>query len=159
VDVALPQAAVELLTKEAEFVYNLYQTAELEVRATERYVLLGLGAMYSYLVTKSIPDRFRSIAWYAPTFVVLFAGIRALGLGLRQKQLLQYLDKVTEARILQANSAAGWAGNFRCGKAYVAWTAGSFYVLLACMTIVLALRMTRKPPADKPAASETPAPE
>jgi len=140
---ALTQQAVEFLTKEADFVYQLYQATELEVRSTERYVLIGLGGLYSYLATKTIPDRFRKLAWYAPPFVVLFAGIRALGLGLRQKQLLEYLQ-VTEAKALEASGVIGWAQSFTNGKPIVATTAAVFYVLLFILTVAIAYRMTSR---------------
>jgi hypothetical protein len=58
VDASLSVEAVQFLTKETEFVYAFYQAAELEVRATERYVLIGLGGMYSYLATRDLPAPF-----------------------------------------------------------------------------------------------------
>jgi hypothetical protein len=142
VDPLLSKEAVEFLTKEAEFVYAFYQAAELEVRATERYVLVGLGGMYSYLATRERSAPFSRLAWYAPTFVVLFAAIRALGLGLRQAELLQYL-KSGEVKVLGcAGASAGWAHSFTAGLPIVATTAGVFYMLLVGLTFAIGWRMT-----------------
>ena len=131
---------IEFLTKEADFAFNLYQAAELEVRATERYVLVGLAAMYSYLAaTKDIP--FRKYAWHAPTFVVVFAGIRALGLGYRQWGVVHYLQTV-EAKVLCADASLGWA-KFKQWP-IVTLSAVLFYVLLLTFTIFIANRMTNR---------------
>jgi len=137
----LEKVAVDFLSTEAGFVYKLYEAAELEVRASERYVLIGLAGMYSYLATKGVPAQFRSWAWYAPTFIVLFAAIRALGLGWRQGQLIRYL-RDTEASVLGASASAGWAHSFIAQKSIVAASAGIFYVLLLIATIIIARRMT-----------------
>jgi hypothetical protein len=138
----LLQTAAEFLLKEVDFVSSLYQAAELEVRTTERYVLVTLGGIYSYLASKDVPGRFRRPAWYVPTFVVVFAGLRALGLGLRQCQLLQWL-KTTEAKALVGNVDAGWVQSFTKGAPIVAGTATAFYVVLTILTLVIAWRATR----------------
>jgi hypothetical protein len=153
-----PADTISFLTKEAEFAWSFYQAAELEVRATERYVLIGLAAMYSYLAsTKSIPRQFQKIAWHAPTFVVIFAGIRALGLGWRQYQLMRYLQALEsrvlcgdvkvvcgEVKILCADANVGWAFSFIGQKSMVALSAGLFYVLLAIFTVFVAYQMTKR---------------
>jgi hypothetical protein len=142
---------VAFLAKEAEFVYSLYQAAELEVRATERYVLIGLAAMYSYLAaTSDIPRQFRNVAWYAPTFVVVFAGIRALGLGWRQAQLMRYLRDM-EGQVLGSDACSGWAHSFLAQRSIVALSAGVFYFVLAIFTALIAYRMTKvTPPQPAP---------
>jgi len=133
----LPPDVVAFLTKEAGFVYNLYQAAESEVRMTEGYVLVGLGGIYSYLATKKGRVPFGRIAWFIPTFIVAFAGLRALWLGVRQAELLKYLEKI-EANLLQMNASLGWATSFRQTGNFMSVTAGAFYVLLLIVTIVVA---------------------
>src|SRR5688572_4288501 len=101
-------AAAELFKQQIAFVYEFFQAAELEARATERYVLVALAGMYSYLASKEIPRQFRRLAWYAPTLVTVFALFRALLLGWRQSQLLDYLMKV-ERRLPLPSRVPGWA--------------------------------------------------
>lgn len=48
-----------------------------------------------------------TLAWFAPSFVVVFAGIRALGLGWRQGALLSYLKRVEVDALPQTDAA--WA--------------------------------------------------
>jgi len=133
---------MDFLTKEAEFAFGLYQAAELEVRTTERYVLVALGGIYSYLATKSgeIPLRFRRLAWYSPTFVVIFAGIRALGLGLRQAEVTRWLC-MTEHKL--SPNAVGWAKFTHDSPWVVTATACAFYLVLAVVTILAAHLMSR----------------
>src|SRR4051794_4067756 len=127
--------ALEFLTKESEFVYGLYQAAELEVRSTERYVLVTLGALYSYLATRAatdIPPRFRPLAWYTPVGLVVFAGIRALGLGLRQHWVLKWLERA-ETRVLPRDgvpASVGWANFSTCHPWVLSTVATIFYVFL-----------------------------
>ena len=130
------------LTSESNFVYDMFQAAELEVRTTERWVLITLGAIYSYLATKAkteVPQPLRRLAWYSPTFIVVFAGLRALGLGLRQGQILNWLQ-VVETKVLGPNGG-GWA------QAKHLWvvtaTATTFYLVLALATVIIARRMNR----------------
>ncbi|HXH94338.1 MAG TPA: hypothetical protein VNN25_22365 [Thermoanaerobaculia bacterium] len=136
--------AADFLSKEATFVYDLYHAAELEVRLTERYVLLALGGIYSYLATtaaKEIPIRFRRLAWYAPTFVVVFAGFRALGLGFRQKEITEWLLRAEYSAHIA--KPAGWAQSTVCGFPIMAATASVFYIVLTVTTGFLAHRMSR----------------
>jgi len=160
--------AISFLTKEADFAWSLFQAAELEVRATERYVLVGLAGIYSYLAsTKTIPSRFQKVAWHAPTFVVVFAGIRALGLGVRQWQLMRYLRTLegnvlcADVNVLCGNAKAlcpvakiGWAHSFIGQRSIVALSAGLFYVLLATFTIFVAYQMTKKSGRQPPPPSD-----
>jgi hypothetical protein len=97
--------------------------------------------MYSYLATKHIPSQFRRLAWYAPTFVVVFAAVRALGLGLRQAQLMRFMA-TAEAKLLTSDSDVGWAKSFICGPPYMSTTAGVFYIVLAAVTIAVAHHMS-----------------
>lgn len=140
--VLLMASVADFLTNESKFVYDMFQAAELEVRTTERWVLITLGAIYSYLATKAktdIPPPLRGLAWYSPTFIVIFAGLRALGLGLRQGQILDWL-KAAETRVLGPNGG-GWA------QAKHLWvvtgTATTFYLVLALATVIIARRMNR----------------
>lgn len=144
--VADPKAAADLLTTQLKFAYDLFLAAEAEVRSTERWLLVTLGAMYSYLATKAhaaFPPPLRRVAWYSPAFIVVFAGIRALGLGLRQWQLLEWL-KTTEK--------GGWSQVDRTWT--VTATATGFYVVLAVATFVIAYRMTR-PSSGEPEDSSS----
>ena len=95
------------------------------------------------MATHEIPARFRRLAWYAPTFVVVFAGIRALGLGLRQPQISLWL-KQTESVALGTQAHMGWAVFFREQPSVVATTAGVFYLLLTILTATIAYRTTLK---------------
>ncbi len=130
------EAGGELLKQEASFVLEFFQTAEHEARATERYVLIALGAIYSYLAAQKgeLPPG----AWYAPTFVVVVAFIRAVGLGYRQKQLLKYLQEM-EGRLTLPSGVSGWAEWFSKLPPFIAISAGAFYVLLIVVTLVVAL--------------------
>jgi hypothetical protein len=140
----LAQVAAELFKQQATFVYDFFQAAELEARATERYVLVALAGMYSYLATKEVPRQFRRLAWYAPTLVTVFAGIRALGLGWRQRQTLDYLIEM-ERRLPPPNQVRGWGQWFTKQVPFVSISAGVFYVLLIILTLVIAHRMTKTP--------------
>ena len=119
---------------ELKFVYDLYLAAENEVRSTERWILVILGGIYSYLAAKGTPEvplPVRRLAWYSPTFIVVFAGIRALGLGLRQKGVMDWL---------RANEpATSWANSDHLFV--VTATATFFYVGLAVATVLIANRM------------------
>jgi hypothetical protein len=139
----IDQTTVDFVSNESKFVYDLYHAAELEVRLTERYVLLALGGIYSYLATtaaKEIPIRFRRLAWYAPTFVVIFAGLRAMGLGIRQKQIMAWLLRAENSSLIDQ---PGWAQSSVCTFPIMATTAGVFYIFLAVTTGFLAYRMSR----------------
>ena len=140
----IDQTTVDFVSNESKFVYDLYHAAELEVRLTERYVLLALGGIYSYLATtsaKSIPRRFNRLAWYAPTFVVIFAGFRAMGLGFRQKEIMHWLLRAENSSLV--GLPPGWAQSTVCGFPIMATTAGTFYIFLAVTTAILAYRMSR----------------
>lgn len=134
--------ATELLNSNIDFVYAFFQAAELEARQTERYVLVTIGAIYTYLTTKEIPARFRQLAWYAPVLIVAFAAIRALGLMLRQMQLLDYLTEI-ETKFPLPNQAPGWAYWYGKQASVVAWPTAMFYLLLIVVTVVLAYRMRK----------------
>ena len=76
-DAASEQAAGDLLKQEVTFAYAFFQATEFEARTMERYVLIAVGAMYSYLATtKQIPLPYPQLAWYAPTLVTVIASIR-----------------------------------------------------------------------------------
>lgn len=139
----LAQVAAELFKQQAIFVYEFSQAAELEARATERYVLVALAGMYSYLATKEVPRQFRRLAWYAPTLVTVFAGIRALGLGWRQRQLLDYFDR--DGKATTAAEPGSRVGAVFRASALCFDFSGVFYVLLIILTLVIAHRMTKTP--------------
>jgi hypothetical protein len=141
-DLAQEASAAELLKQQSAFVYEFFQAAELEARATERYVLIALATMYSYLAANgtAIPPQFRELAWCAPTLVTVFAGIRALGLGRRQKQMLDYLKEI-EARLPPPGEIPGWAHWFSKQVPFVAISAGVFYLLLTALTVFVAYKM------------------
>jgi hypothetical protein len=73
----------------------------------------------------------------------LFAAIRALGLGLRQAELLRYL-KSGEVNVLKTGASAGWAHSFTAGFPIVATIAGVFYILLVGLTFTVAWRRTHQ---------------
>ena len=138
----ITEAAAKFLTTESKFVQDLFQAAEVEVRSTERWLLIALGAIYSYLATKArteVPQPLRKLAWYSPTFIVVFAGIRAFGLGFRQWQVLNWLAQ-TETSVLGANGG-GWAQSKH--PWIVTATATGFYVILALATFIIARLMSR----------------
>jgi len=139
-DAESERAAGKLLKQEATFVYDFFEATELEVRAMVRYVLVALGAMYSYLATTGIPLQYPRLAWYAPTLVTVIASIRALVLGHRQKKLLQYLMEM-ERRLPMPGGVPGWAGWFYPKPSFVAMTAIVFYVLLIASTLFIAYHM------------------
>lgn len=134
-------AAPELLKHNVTFVYAFFQAAELEARATERYVLVALGGMYSYLATQNIPVDLGRLAWYAPALVAVFGAIRALGLLLRQGQLLDYLVEVDRRLPLQGG-VPGWAQWSGTKLSVLALPAAVFYILLIGLTLFVARGMT-----------------
>jgi hypothetical protein len=140
-------ATAGLLKDDVAFVYAFFQAAELEARQTERYVLVTLGGMYSYFATKEIPDRLRRLAWYSPVLIVVFAAIRALGLMLRQEQLLNYLKHV-EQHFPYTADAPGWANWYARQPSVVALPTVLFYLLLFAITLFIARRMARN--VDRP---------
>jgi hypothetical protein len=133
--------ASELITQETAFVYKYFEAAELDARTTERHILIALGAIYSYLSAKAASLEVPGWAWYAPTLVVLFAGIRAAGLAWRQRQLLDFLAK-TESAFLSSDGYPGWAQWYNAQKPLIAVTAAVFYVLLVGVTLAIAVIMS-----------------
>ena len=108
----------------------------------ERYLLVALGGMYSYLATKKIPQYYRRLAWYAPTLITALAAFRAFVLGLRQAQIWNYLKEV-ETQIPLPSGVQGWAHWYKCQTPYVFITAVVFYALVLGSTLIIARRMTK----------------
>lgn len=134
----------EYSKQDLDFVYSLFQAAELEARTTERYLLVTLGGMYSYLSTKEIPARLSKMAWYAPALVTLFSAVRALGLLARQVDALNYL-KLVEHQYPLAGNLHGWALRSSASPLpLLIVTATLFYVVLLVGTFAVARRMTRQ---------------
>ena len=134
------KSMTELLMSDMAFAQTFFQAAELEARETERYVLIALAAMYSYLATKEIPPSLHRLAWYSPTLIVVFAGVRALALGCRQGKLLNYV-----ASIQQSDGTQGWAVWFSKQWSSLTVATGLFYLTLLCITLIIARRMTSIP--------------
>jgi len=134
--------ASELLKQEVGFALDVFQAAELEARSTERYVLIALGGMDSYLATKQIPEPFRRLAWYAPSWLTAFAALRALALGWRQRQVIAYLYDL-ECRVSLTSLAPGWAKGQLAQLPFVALSAVAFYGALLFVTLGVARRMTK----------------
>lgn len=133
--------ASELITQETAFVYKYFEAAELDARVTERHILIALGAIYSYLSTRTASLNLPGWVWYVPTLVVLFAGIRATGLAWRQRQILEFLAKA-EAALLSSHTYSGWAQWYGAQKPLIAATAAGFYVLLFSVTLAIAAVMS-----------------
>ena len=135
-------AGAKLLDQEVAFVFRFFEMAEREARATERYVLIGIGAIFSYLATQeSVIEELPLLVWYAPAFVVLMAWFRAVSLGFRQKQLMSYL-KTLEAKLTLPTRDSGWATYFTNQGPFVAVWAATFYLVLLLVTVVIAVIMT-----------------
>ena len=132
------QASVDFLKQEAAFVFEFFQTAEHEARATERWVLIALGAIYSYLATQKIPSGLSVVAWYVPTFVAVAASVRAVGLGWRQYHLLRYLKKV-ERQVALPSQVPGWALSYTKAPPFIAISAVIFYAFLIVGTFAIAI--------------------
>ena len=128
-------AIQDILQADVAFATALYTAAEAEARQTERYLLIALGAMYAYLTTKDIPQSLQKIAWYVPAIVTAFTGLRALGLGLRQHDLLKFLA-------CMKGGQSQFAIAFLSGPSYLAYTIGAFYITLFAASLAVALRVT-----------------
>jgi hypothetical protein len=140
---------IEFLTKELDFVFSLYQAAELEVRSTERWLLVALAALYSYLATKAARDitaRFPRLAWWTPVALVTFAGIRAIALGLRQHYVMIWLQ-TAETTILPPDF--GWASFSESKPWIVSITVAVFYGALVLATTVIAISRSSDKEAKK----------
>ena len=137
--------AADLLNQQVSFLYAFFQATELEARAMERYLLLALGGMYSYLATKEVPQQYRGLAWYAPTGIAAFAALRAVVLAVRQAQIWRYIGEEVERQISLPSGVQGWAHWYNGQTPYVLITAAAFYVLVIVSTFVIARRMTRTP--------------
>jgi hypothetical protein len=137
-DAESTEMASELTKAEIGFVIKYFESAEVEARTTERYVLVGLGAIYTYLAAH-VSDLPR-IVWFAPPLVVFFAAVRALGMGWRQGQILAYLKQV-ESEL--AITRTGWAKWYKDQPPFVAVSAASFYVFLLVVTLGVAIASRR----------------
>ena len=127
--------ASELVRAEIAFVIRYFETAELEARTTERYVLLVLGAMYTYLAAHV--SELSRIAWFAPTLVVFFAAVRALGMGWRQGQILTFLKKLEGD--LPVARMSGWAHWYKDQPPLITLSAAAFYIFLLAVTFGVAI--------------------
>ena len=129
----------EFMQIDVKFAIELFQAAENEARETERFILLAIGAIYAYL-TKEIPNNFMQVAWFSPPAIAIFAAVRALGLMLRQRQVLKYLKSVEPSGLPDSRGLALWLSN---QPSVLAVPMGIFYLFLIGITLAIAFVMGR----------------
>ncbi len=67
-----------------------------ELRAVERYAVLGTAAIWTWLAsTTNLPVIFR-LAWWIPLFLVILAGIRAFAIWQMMKLAALYIKQLEE---------------------------------------------------------------
>jgi len=125
----------EFMQIDVKFAIELFQAAENEARETERFILIAIGAIYAYLTTKEIPPNFKQVAWFSLPAIAIFAALRALGLMLRQRQVLKYLKSVTTSGLADSRGLAIWLSN---QPSVLAVPMGIFYLLLIGITLAIA---------------------
>lgn len=129
----------EFMQIDINFAIELFQAAEKEARETERFILLAIGAIYAYLMTKQIPDNnFNHVAWFCPPAIAIFAAGRALGLMSRQKRILEYLKNVEPGGLADSRGLGLWLSN---QSSVLAVPMGIFYLLLIGITLAIAFVM------------------
>lgn len=128
------------LIKQAEFAYELFAAAENEARSGERYLLVAVGGIYSYLLTHAtdVARSFGCAPWLVPPILVVFAGVRAAVLAVRQAALLRYL-KTLEERAISATPGVGWAHAFQGGPPVLSMWAFAFYIAFFILTTIAAI--------------------
>jgi len=133
--------ATDFIQIDINFAIQLFQAAELEARETERFILLAIGAIYAYLTTKEVPDKFKRVAWFSPPAIAIFAAVRALGLMLRQVHMMEYLNRVESSGLEDSQRLAFW---FSHQPPLLALPMGIFYLLLIGITLAIAVVMVRR---------------
>jgi hypothetical protein len=133
--------ATDFMQIDINFAIQLFQAAELEARETERFILLAIGAIYAYLTTKEVPDKFKRVAWFSPPAIAIFAAVRALGLMLRQVQMLEYLRSLESCGLADSRGLACWLSH---QPPVLALPMGIFYLLLIGITLAIAIVMVRR---------------
>jgi hypothetical protein len=135
-----PAAEIALHAEQCKYLYQLFDADEKEVRQLERYLLVAIAAIFSFLVNQITKADYTNL-WYFPAFLTCIAGIRAGALGNRQRVWLRTLAEVeqrwaTSVGSEYRNNGPGWASLYnRYGSYAVTGSAMLFYVALLALTI------------------------
>jgi hypothetical protein len=92
------ETASEFLLKEYEAVRREMDAAVKETRTLERYALVAVGAIWSWVVASDRPE-FDPLKWL-PALLVGFLAFRAVALTLHVDFIARYLAKAEKAFVL-----------------------------------------------------------
>ncbi|BBH13350.1 hypothetical protein JD974_12220 [Chromobacterium haemolyticum] len=84
------------------------ETAVAELSNVERQALFASAIIYSWLSTTKLSSPVISLAWFVPTIIIFFSGLRCYTIGQHLRRLSTYIKKIEAEMASQNQYATGW---------------------------------------------------
>jgi hypothetical protein len=130
--------------QEFEFHIEEYRTLRAEIsellnesRAIERYVLLGSGAVWAWLVTKN-NSNLPLLSWWIPLFFSFFGAFRSYALWRAISRAGEYI-RILEEILLKTDKVKGWETWISQSdrQAYLLISAKIYWSILLVITFIV----------------------
>ncbi|OQS40525.1 hypothetical protein [Chromobacterium haemolyticum] len=84
------------------------ETAVAELSNVERQALFASAIIYSWLSTTKFSSSVIWLAWFVPTMIISFSGLRCFTIGQHLRRLSTYIKKIEAEMASQNQYATGW---------------------------------------------------
>lgn len=126
----------EFHLKEHQTLRNEISDSVKELRTIERYVIVGIGGVWVWLITHpGIP--LAALAWWIPFVLAVAGAIRGLALTVVIKRAAEYI-RLIENKIERYEGLLGWEAWIKTRRKLVICSSIAFWIVLVVTTAFVA---------------------